>query len=133
MNMDQTQKKRAMERQSKQSQQPDKKASSGSVLRQLMYGQIVSSDFFARNWMAMLLVVVMILVYIAGKYTCQTKMEQVRSLQRELETVRTERIRARSDYMGRIRESAMQEMVDTLHLGLCVREYPPYIVEAEEQ
>lgn len=122
-----------MERQSKQSQQPDKKASSGSVLRQLMYGQIVSSDFFARNWMAMLLVVVMILVYIAGKYTCQTKMEQVRSLQRELETVRTERIRARSDYMGRIRESAMQEMVDTLHLGLCVREYPPYIVEAEEQ
>lgn len=133
MNMDQTQKKRAMERQSKQSQQPEKKASSGSVLRQLMYGQIVSSDFFARNWMAMLLVVVMILVYIAGKYTCQTKMEQVRSLQRELETVRTERIRARSDYMGRIRESAMQEMVDTLHLGLCVREYPPYIVEAEEQ
>lgn len=122
-----------MERQSKQSQQPDKKASSGSVLRQLMYGQIVSSDFFARNWMAMLLVVVMILVYIAGKYTCQTKMEQVRSLQRELETVRTERIRARSDYMGRIREFAMQEMVDTLHLGLCVREYPPYIVEAEEQ
>lgn len=122
-----------MERQSKQSQQPDKKASSGSVLRQLMYGQIVSSDFFARNWMAMLLVVVMILVYIAGKYTCQTKMEQVQSLQRELETVRTERIRARSDYMGRIRESAMQEMVDTLHLGLCVREYPPYIVEAEEQ
>lgn len=122
-----------MERQSKQSQQPDKKVPNGSVLRQLMYGQIVSSDFFARNWMAMLLVVAMILVYIAGKYTCQTKMEQVRSLQRELETVRTERIRARSDYMGRIRESAMQEMVDTLHLGLCVREYPPYIVEAEEE
>lgn len=122
-----------MERQNRKSHTPEKKAPSGSVLRQLMYGQIVSSDFFARNWMAMLLVVVMILVYIAGKYTCQTKMEQVRSLQRELETVRTERIRARSDYMGRIRESAMQEMVDTLRLGLCVREYPPYIVEAEEE
>lgn len=108
------------------------KASSGSMLRQLMYGQIVSSDFFARNWMALLLVVVMVLVYIAGKYTCQTKMEQVRSLQRELETVRTERIRVRSDYMGKIRESAMQQMVDTLHLGLSVREYPPYIVDSEK-
>lgn len=121
-----------MENQKKQSQQHDRKAPSGSVLRQLMYGQIVSSDFFARNWMAMLLVVAMLLVYIAGKYTCQTKMEQVRSLQREYETVKTERIRARSDYMGRIRESAMQEMVDTLHLGLSVREYPPYIVEEEQ-
>lgn len=108
------------------------KASSVSMLRQLMYGQIVSSDFFARNWMALLLVVVMVLVYIAGKYTCQTKMEQVRSLQRELETVRTERIRVRSDYMGKIRESAMQQMVDTLHLGLSVREYPPYIVDSEK-
>lgn len=112
--------------------QNDGKASSGSMLRQLMYGQIVSSDFFARNWMALLLVVVMVLVYIAGKYTCQTKMEQVRSLQRELETVKTERIRVRSDYMGKIRESAMQQMVDTLHLGLSVREYPPYIVDSEE-
>lgn len=112
--------------------QNEGKASSGSMLRQLMYGQIVSSDFFARNWMALLLVVVMVLVYIAGKYTCQTKMEQVRSLQRELETVKTERIRVRSDYMGKIRESAMQQMVDTLHLGLSVREYPPYIVDSEE-
>ncbi len=112
--------------------QNEGKASSGSMLRQLMYGQIVSSDFFARNWMALLLVVVMVLVYIAGKYTCQTKMEQVRTLQRELETVKTERIRVRSDYMGKIRESAMQQMVDTLHLGLSVREYPPYIVDSEE-
>ncbi len=112
--------------------QNEGKASSGSMLRQLMYGQIVSSDFFARNWMALLLVVVMVLVYIAGKDTCQTKMEQVRTLQRELETVKTERIRVRSDYMGKIRESAMQQMVDTLHLGLSVREYPPYIVDSEE-
>ena len=112
--------------------QNEGKASSGSMLRQLMYGQIVSSDFFARNWMALLLVVVMVLVYIAGKYTCQTKMEQVRTLQRELETVKTERIRVRSDYMGKIRESAMQQMVDTPHLGLSVREYPPYIVDSEE-
>lgn len=113
-------------------QRNDGRASSGSMLRQVMYGQVVSSDFFARNWMALLLIVVMVLVYIAGKYTCQTKMEQVRSLQRELETVRTERIRVRSDYMGKIRESAMQQIVDTLHLGLSVREYPPYIVDNEE-
>lgn len=107
----------------------DKKANSGMVIRQLMYGQVVSSDFFARNWMAMLLIVGMVLVYIAGKYTCQTKMERVRSLTSKLETVRAERIRERSRYMGRIRESAMQEMVDTLHMGLRVNAAPPFIIE----
>ncbi len=107
----------------------DKKETSGNMLRQLMYGQVVSSDFFARNWIAMLLVVIMILVYTAGKYTCQTKMEQVRKLTTKLETVRAERIRAKSEYMGKVRESAMQEMVDTLHLGLHVQENPPYVID----
>lgn len=112
------------------------KETSGKMLRQLMYGQVVSSDFFARNWVAMLLIVMMILVYIAGKYTCQTKMEQVRQLTSRLETVRAERIRAKSEYMGRVRESAMQEMVDTLRLGLRVQENPPFVIEydaGEEQ
>jgi len=117
----------------RQNSAAEKKETSGNMLRQLMYGQVVSSDFFARNWIAMLLVVIMILVYIAGKYTCQTKMEQVRKLTSKLETVRAERIRAKSEYMGKIRESAMQEMVDTLHLGLRVQENPPYVINLSEK
>lgn len=110
-----------------------KTETSSSMLRQVMFGQIVSSDFFARNWVAMMLIVGMILVYIAGKYTCQTKMEQVRRLTSELETVRAERIRAKSEYMGKIRESAMQQMVDTLHLGLRIQEFPPFVIETSEE
>lgn len=101
---------------------------SSSVLRQVLYGQVVSSDFFARNWMALLLIVMLALVYIAGKYTCQTKMEHVRALNRELETVNAEYIRERSEYMGKVRESAMRQMIDTLHVGLSVRENPPFII-----
>lgn len=106
---------------------------SSNMLRQVMFGQVVSSDFFARNWVAMILVVMMIMVYIAGKYTCQRKMEQVRKLSGELETVRAERIRAKSDYMGKIRESEMQKMVDQKQLGLRIQEYPPFVIETEDK
>lgn len=106
---------------------------SSNMLRQVMFGQVVSSDFFARNWVAMILVVMMIMVYIAGKYTCQRKMEQVRKLSGELETVRAERIRAKSDYMGKIRESEMQKMVDQKQLGLRIQEYPPFVIETDEK
>lgn len=105
---------------------------SGSIMRQLMHGQVVSSDFFARNWVGMALIVFMLLIYIAGKYTCQTKMEEVRKLTHRLEVVKAERVRARSEYMGCIRESAMQQMVDTLHLELSVQEYPPFVVGKEK-
>lgn len=104
---------------------------SSNILRQMMFGQIVSSDFFARNWVTMIIVVMMIMVYIAGKYTCQRKMEQVRKLSAQLETVQAERIRAQSEYMGNIRESEMQKIVDRYQLGLRVQEYPPFIIETK--
>lgn len=110
------------------SRKGEKSSTSGNLMRQLMYGRLVSSDFFARHWIAMIMIVMMIMVYIAGKYTCQRKMEQVRALTTTLETVRAERIRAKSEYMGKIRESAVMEMVDTLHLGLRIQEVPPFVI-----
>ncbi len=75
---------------------------SGSIVRRLMYGQVVSSDFIARNFLVLLAIMFMILTFISGKYTCMTKMEEVQRLTRELEVVNAERVRARSAYMGRI-------------------------------
>lgn len=99
---------------------------SGSIMRRLLYGQVVSSDLFARNWLAMVLGVFMVLAYISGKYSCQTKMEEVDRLSKELSITKAELVRCRSRYMGRIRESSMQAMVDSLQLDLRVQENPPY-------
>lgn len=92
----------------------------------LVRGQLLDSDFFKRNWMVFAVVVVIALAYITNKYSCQTKMEEERALTEELEVVKAERVRMRSLYMGRIRESSMQRLVDSLHLGLSVQERPPY-------
>ena len=61
------------------------------------------------------------MVYITNRYQCL-----IRKLEHELEIVQTERIRERSEYMSRIRESSMQELVDTMHLNLRVQDKPPY-------
>lgn len=66
------------------------------------------------------------MVYITNRYQCLTRMEEIRKLEHELEIVQTERIRERSEYMSRIRESSMQELVDTMHLNLRVQDKPPY-------
>ncbi len=95
-------------------------------LLRALHGRLLSSDFFAKNWVTILTIMVMFLVYITNKYQCQTRMETIQSLQRRLEIVETERVLQHSVYMSRIRESAMRELVDTMHLGLSIQERPPF-------
>lgn len=97
-----------------------------SIITRLFRGQVLSSDFFARHWLPVLICIVVIMVYITTKYTCQTNMEKIASLERTLEIVNNEKARERSAFMGRIRETAMQQMVDSLHLNLKVQSQPPY-------
>ena len=103
-----------------------KKIKDDNLLVRLINGRLLSSDFFARHWKSVLLAILMVLIYITNRYQCLTRMEEIRRLEQELEVVETERIRVRSTYMSRIRESSMQEMVDTMHLNLRIQDKPPY-------
>lgn len=97
-----------------------------SIVRSAINGRMLSLDFFSRHWLWVLMVVVMLMIYITSRYTCQTQMEDIQRLTRELEVAKTERVREKSIYMSRIRESQMQRMVDSMRLGLTVQEQPPY-------
>ena len=55
-----------------------------TFLLRTLHGRIISIDFFRRNWWVVLGVVVMLMVYITNRYTCQTQMERIRTLEREL-------------------------------------------------
>lgn len=97
-----------------------------SLMLRALHGRVLSTDFFRRHWLPVLGVVAMLMIYITNRYTCQTQMETIQRLERELEVAKTERIREKSTYMSRIRESKMQQRVDSLHLGITVQERPPY-------
>lgn len=92
----------------------------------LFYGKFLSLDFFRTYWLPIFTGVVLLMVYITNKYNTQTKMEQIRQLNTELQIVQTECIRVRSAYMSRIRESSMQHMVDSLKLNLNIQDQPSF-------
>ena len=104
-----------------------KKRTDNLLLRTLQ-GRILSSDFFINHWKSVLLALFMILICINNRYQCATRMEQIRKLEQRLEIVETERIRERSEYMSRIRESSMQTLVEKMNLGLAVQDQPPYTI-----
>ena len=99
-----------------------------NYLSRLIHGRILSTDFLSRNWMTIFIVVSIILIYITNKYQCQTRMETIQRLEDQLEVATSEAVRQKSAYMSNIRESSMQQLVDSLGMELRRPEYPPFSI-----
>lgn len=89
-------------------------------------GQVITGSFFTRYWLQIGVLLMMVILYINNRYSCQRSMEQIRRLNTRLEVVQTESMRVRGAYMSRIRESAMRHALDSLGLSLSVQNQPPY-------
>lgn len=100
-------------------------------IRDLVYGNIISLDFFRTYWFPIVGAVMLLMVYITNKYNTRIELEQIHKLKNELSIVRTECVRERAAFMSRVREQRMQQMVDSLHLGLHVQEQPPFALDVE--
>lgn len=94
-------------------------------------GGSIRIDFFLKHGLQLFLILVLLMAFISSKYQCMTKMEEIAKLEQDLTVVKTERIRERSHYMSRIRESAMQQLVDTVRPGLTIQEQPPFRLTAD--
>lgn len=106
-------------------------AVSGMMWR-MLYGNVITSEFFARHWLKLFILVVLVMIFISNKYQCMTHMEEIKRLETELSVTKTEGIRQRSSYMSRTRESSMQNLVDSTMPGLGVQKQPPYRLRLTE-
>lgn len=110
-----------------------KKTKKKSLAKSLLFGSVISSDFIVRHWLKLFTLLILIMIYISTKYQCQTGMETISKLTSRLEVVKTERIAEHSLYMSRIRESAMQQLADSVRPGLQVQEQPPYRLKRRQE
>lgn len=108
------------------------KTKKSSVLGRAMHGRWLSTRFFSRNWGIILALVILVMIYITNRYQCLTAMENIQRLNKELEVVKSERIRQKSEYMNAIREKTMQKSIREAGLDLTHRDQPPYKLHITE-
>ena len=94
--------------------------------------QGLSAKLFLKHFPLIVLFAFLSMAYISVRYDCITAMETVAHLKTRLAVTRTEAQRERSEYMSSTCESAMQQRVDTMHLGLRIQERPPYRISLAE-
>ena len=97
--------------------------------RMIRSGEIVSGEWFARNWMKVFAVLFTIFCYITCRFGYSSTMESIIAERERLNTIQAEETRQRTLYNSRICETSMQELVDSLHLNLTVQTQPPFIIE----
>lgn len=97
-----------------------------SVITSALRGSWLSTRFFSRYWGIILALVILVMIYITNRYQCLTAMETIQKLNNELEVVKSERIRQKSEYMNAIREKTMQQSIRNAGLDLTHRDQPPY-------
>ena len=98
-------------------------------IKRALQGRVVSYKFFLRNWYIIAGVLLLLIIFISNKYLCQTQLEQIMALSKELNNAKTERIKASSEYNSRIRETEMRHLIDTMGIDLTMPEQPPYKIE----
>jgi hypothetical protein len=93
--------------------------------KSIFQGRFFSLDFFKRNAVYIIALVIMALTYIANKYVCQSSMQEVISLRTDLANAQTDLVNASARYNSMIRESEMTKLMQERRLGLRAPEDPP--------
>ncbi len=93
--------------------------------RAVLQGDAVDSRFFKQHFFATAFAVIVCMAFIAARFDHATTEANIRSLNTQIDVARTMKQQELSRYHTLTRESAMQHLVDSLHLGLTVPEASP--------
>lgn len=100
-----------------------------SWLSDLRYGRSISIEFFRHNAWLIVAMLVAVISLIGLRYKTKTKMQEIKSLTRELKQAESAKLKEKAAYMSLIREMEMKRLVNERGLGLAFQEQPPYEVE----
>ena len=99
--------------------------------KDIIQGRFFSLDFFKRNAVYIVALVVMALAYIANKFVCQSSMQEVISLRTELANAQTDLVNSSATYNSMIRESEMTKLMRQKNIDLSAPLEPPFVLESK--
>lgn len=107
------------------------KSKSRGQIRSFREGRMVSLELFKRHGWFILIATVIIIALIGQRYTNKTKMEEIKSLEKELALSQSIQINEKAKYMSLIRENEMRKLMRERHIDLDYQEQPPFILSKD--
>ncbi|MCD7710931.1 MAG: hypothetical protein LUI04_06255 [Porphyromonadaceae bacterium] len=89
-------------------------------------GEIVSFDFFYRQWKACLVVIILLFCYIGNRYSCHRKMLEIEHLRAKEVELRYEATTLSSELTGKSRPSRIEKLSGEKGLDIHPAKVPSY-------
>ena len=106
--------------------QKNSKNTSSTWVSDLRYGRYVSLEFFKHNAWLVVAMLVVVISLIGLRYKTKTKMQEIKTLTKQLKQSESAKLQEKAAYMTLIRETEMKRLVNEKQLGLVFQEQPPY-------
>lgn len=106
------------------------KGQNGSWVNDLRYGRSLSLEFFRHNAWLIVAMLVAVISLIGLRYKTKTKMQEIKTLNKQLKQAESAKLQEKAAYMSLIRETEMRRLIEEKGLQLTFQEQPPYEVEA---
>lgn len=121
-----------LEEDKKQKEAPNEKTSrsgNGMSFKNIVGGDILTHDFFRRQVLLLLLIVLYAILYISNRYDCQQKMIEIDRLKKELTDVKYNALTRSSELTEKSRQSKIEEYVSKEESQLQTSTNPPYLIK----
>lgn len=109
------------------------KAKTGSFLKELLSGSMVTEKIILKNLWYVLLVTLLAAIYIGNRFHAEKVTRESTRLQREVKDLRAESLSTSADLMYLSRQSVVYRLVKEKGLGLEELKTPPYKLLVERK
>lgn len=100
-----------------------------SSFRDILNGNILTKKFIQKQYLLIIMIVVLCFMYIDNRYYCETQMNKVNQLQKELEELKDKSLTISAELMEISRRSNVLKMINDKGLNLVEATEPPINVE----
>lgn len=122
-----------MEEPAKNTKQKKEKTRSGSFMKELLSGSMVTEKIILNNLWYVLLLTLLAAVYIGNRFHAEKITRETTRLQREVKELRAESLATSADLMYISRQSEVYRLVEEKGLDLEELKAPPYRLLVERK
>lgn len=99
-----------------------------TTVKQIKKGDVepINIDFFYKHKFTIIWVIAFCFIYISTKYTNLLEKEEILNLKQQMQSARTESVRASAEYKTQVREARVKSLADSMRLKLTTPEQPAF-------
>lgn len=97
--------------------------------KSILVGDILTHEFFRRQMVLMVMLVIYIIIYISNRYDCQQKLIEIDQLKKELVDIKYDALTRSSELLEKSRQSKIEEYVSQGESALETSTNPPYLIK----